>query len=322
MTDFFILKTEETDVFKNLAYEASLLEYSNSNNVAILFLWKNDNTIVIGRHQDPFKECDMEFVKEKSIKIARRMTGGGAVYHDKGNLNFSFIASNSIYKRENNFKILINAFKNLGVNAQLSGRNDILFDDKKFSGNAYLKKQNASLHHGTILLTVNKPIISKVLTPNLQKLKSKSVNSVEARITNLIEHFPDLTQAKIEESIIKSFKDFYNIEPKTTLDIEYERYYNLFSSKEWIYKKYQNYNKKLEKYFSWGEFSAKVFIENHTILNLNITSDTLETELIEELETKLKNCNLDNLNKIFLEIKSENKEVLKDLHELFLSLKD
>ena len=132
----YIAKSNST--YRNLAMEEYFIDYieretQQNNSVIALFLWQSDNTIVIGKHQNAQRECNLEFVRQNNLKIARRKTGGGAVFHDSGNLNFSIIASKNLYNQENNFLMIIKALKKLGLNAVLSGRNDILIDNKASS---------------------------------------------------------------------------------------------------------------------------------------------------------------------------------------------
>lgn len=327
MDEIFSIVTEEKNVWKNLAFETCLVNYAakkfekENKTVAILFLWTNDNTIVIGKHQNPYKECNFDFVKSHDIKIARRITGGGAVYHDKGNLNFSFILTKDIYDKAFNFKIITDALNNIGIKATLSGRNDILIDGKKFSGNAFYQTKNCGLHHGTILINASSEIISKCLTPNKYKLKSKGVDSVKSRITNIKESYPDITHEMIEKEIEKEFKKAFlekNNSFNSQINIsreEIEELYIKYASDEWRFGNYLEEGIELSKYFEWGEITLRLLIENGKIVNLNIISDTLETEIIDGLLIKLKDCKYEKTciekafndfeqNKILFDIKS------------------
>ena len=175
-------KTWDTP-WMNLAYETCLMNYVEKKkkdknlNCAILYLWQNDNTIVIGRNQNLWKECNISVVEKNNINIARRITGGGAVYHDKGNLNFSIILPKDYFNIDVTTNIIIFGLKKLGIYAEKSGRNDILLNNRKISGNAYYRTDYVGLHHGTMLLSFQSNMISKCLTPNKYKLESKSIKS-------------------------------------------------------------------------------------------------------------------------------------------------
>ena len=180
------IMNDSTDPYFNLALEEYLFNLDDEN--AYYWLWQNDNTIVIGKNQNAFREINEDFVRENKIKISRRITGGGAVYHDLGNLNFTFIVP-SQGKRAYDFKRftdkIIDALKTFGVQAEYSGRNDLLIDGKKFSGNAQLVGERKILHHGTLLFSTDTSVIEKCLTPSEEKIKSRGVGSVKSRVANL-----------------------------------------------------------------------------------------------------------------------------------------
>lgn len=300
MKEIYSIVTTEDNVFRNLAYETELMNYVSEKfeqehkTIAILFLWQNDNTIVIGKHQNPYRECNLDFVKSNNIKIARRITGGGAVYHDKGNLNFSFIQTKDIYDKNLNFQIIKNALNDLGIVAEVSGRNDILVNGKKFSGNAFYETKNCGLHHGTILINSSGEIISKCLTPNEYKLKSKGVKSVKSRVINLKEVAPNVTIEEIKASIKNNFeKEFGKCSGMIGIDSEkLAKTFEKYSSHDWVFNDYIDNAIELHENFSWGEITIKLLVKDNKIENLNIISDSMKPELIDEILQKLKGCAL------------------------------
>ncbi len=319
----YFLISEEDDVYNNLAYETCLVDcvskYADEK-IVILYLWKNDRTIVVGKNQNLYKECNLDFVKKNDIKLSRRITGGGAVYHDKGNLNFSFIASKSIYSKEENFQIIINALNKLGINAVLSGRNDILINGKKFSGNAFFNNKFCSLHHGTILINSSSEIISKCLTPNKFKLKSKGVKSVKSRIINLKTINPDITSEKLINSIKTEFINYYNAAPLYKIDIDKEKFdkaYKKYSSKEWIYGEFSDEGLEISKNFSWGNVSINMLIKDKIIDNICISTDALETEIFDKIVNDLKGqiLNKENIEKIL----NHKNEITEGIKKMILS---
>ena len=172
---------------ENLAYEYCLMNELALRRPGekILYLWQNKDTVVIGRNQNPYKECNMSFLKENGIELARRMTGGGAVYHDLGNVNYSFLCRKEAYDREMIFTSVVEALDSLGVRCQVSGRNDILAEGLKISGNAFYQNRDVVLHHGTIMVHVDIGRMKACLTPSKAKLYSKGIRSVEGRVGNL-----------------------------------------------------------------------------------------------------------------------------------------
>lgn len=241
----FLYSSNSFNIYENLALEEILIEHlqslkkENGESVYGLFLWQSDNTIVIGRNQDIYKECDFDVVKQNDIVIARRKTGGGAVYQDKGNLNFTFIATNDIYDKDLNFQIIIKALEKLGIKAELSGRNDIIVGDKKFSGNAFRKTRNVSLHHGTLLVSTNIELADKCLTPSKYKLKRHGVESVKSRIVNLSDLINlDTKTLKdlISQTFLEHFVKYDDI--KIGIDkLKSETITSQYSDTKWIYEK-------------------------------------------------------------------------------------
>lgn len=181
------LNLSTTDAAWNLAAEQYVFECLPRDR-SYLMLWRNKNAVIVGKYQNTLAEINAEYVKEHDIQVVRRLSGGGAVYHDPGNLNFSFIAD-----AEKNGKIDFRAFclpvvrtlQSLGVPAELSGRNDMTVDGKKFSGNAQYIRQGRVLHHGTILFDSDLEAVGHALHADSEKLQNKGVASVRSRVTNL-----------------------------------------------------------------------------------------------------------------------------------------
>lgn len=181
-----------TDPRWNLALEEYVFDCMDPRQNYFL-LWQNRNTIVVGRNQNTVGEINNEFVRQHGITVVRRLSGGGAVYHDLGNLNFTFI-SNASNVQQLNFQVfctpILETLRSFGVHAELSGRNDITIDGKKISGNSQYLKNGRVLHHGTLLFDSDLSVISKALQVDQEKIKSKGINSVQSRITNLKDYLP------------------------------------------------------------------------------------------------------------------------------------
>lgn len=183
--------------YENLAMEEYLTDALPVNS-ALMFLWQNRNCVVIGKNQNIYDECNLDLMKSDEVKPVRRKTGGGAVYHDLGNLNFSFITDKKHYSKESNNQIIINALKRLDINAEISGRNDLVIREQKFSGHAYLNKRNC-LHHGTLMVDVDKNKLAKYLNVSKEKLSGKHVSSVRSRVINLKEVNETLTVEELKK---------------------------------------------------------------------------------------------------------------------------
>ena len=183
-TVFIDARTTDPDF--NLAREEYIFQ-ALPRDREYLYLWQNDNAIIIGRHQNTLAEIDRDYVHQKGIRVVRRLSGGGAVYHDMGNLNFTFVAdANSGQVDLRRFCLRIaEALSALGVDAQVDGRNDILANGCKVSGNAQYVKEGRVMHHGTLLFDSDLTVLSKALQPDPEKIKAKGVKSVRSRVANI-----------------------------------------------------------------------------------------------------------------------------------------
>jgi len=183
----YCIESHDTDPCRNLALEQFVFD-SLDREHSYFMLWQNYNAIIVGKHQNTLEEINAAFVKEKGISVVRRLSGGGAVYHDLGNLNFTFITDAN--KQEGiDFTVFCgpirDALISLGVPVEISGRNDMTVDGKKFSGNAQYIKGGRVMHHGTILYDSNMSILSQALKPGVDKIESRGVKSVQSRVTNI-----------------------------------------------------------------------------------------------------------------------------------------
>ena len=179
-----------TDPAFNLAAEEYVFEKLPRDAMYVM-LWQNDNAIIVGKHQNTLAQINEAFVREKGIKVVRRLSGGGAVYHDMGNLNYTIIADGN---GELNFGrfcgIVLDALARVGVKGELNGRNDMTIDGRKFSGNAQYAKQGRVMHHGTILFDSDSSVLAGALQVDEEKIKAKGVKSVRSRVTNVRPHLP------------------------------------------------------------------------------------------------------------------------------------
>jgi len=218
--------------YYNLALEQNLMEYVLPGEY-ILFLWQNDNTIVLGRNQNVYAECRVGKFIESGGRITRRRSGGGTVFHDLGNINFSFVSMKNEMEKIDYKKIVKNALKNININVVYNGRNDLTCNGKKFSGNAAYSLGEQGCQHGTIMVNVDIDKMNSFLTPDKGKLERNCVSSVEARVMNLGDVSSKITIDMVKESLIKTteavkLKYVPNAEKIGLLKKFYE-------SNEWIY---------------------------------------------------------------------------------------
>lgn len=283
----------------NLATEEWIF-HNLDPSMQVLFLWRNEETVVVGRNQNPWSECNLAKMKEDKVHLARRTTGGGAVFHDLGNTNFTFLSPKEGYRRENNIEIILNALKEFGIHGETSGRNDLLipFPDgpRKFSGSAYREKNDRAFHHGTLLIHADLARLSNYLTPNPKKLKAKGKESVRARVANLTEIASDLNHEKIVNAVLSSFERFYgakaeieNLAMASLQKIpELNGQYRRLSSFDWLLGQTLEFNQQMDEYLSLGFFNFQFKVEDAVISDLQIFTDCLYPLLIDDLTIELK----------------------------------
>jgi lipoate-protein ligase A len=296
----------------NLALEEYVLKELDSDEDFVL-LWQNANSVIIGRNQNTYEEINHELVKEHDVKVVRRITGGGAVYHDLGNLNFSFI-TRSLKDNLNNYRKftdpVIKVLNELGVPAEFQGRNDIVVDGMKISGNAQAWYKNRMLHHGTILFDANLEFVAKVLNVKLEKIQSKGIKSNRARVTNIkpyIQKPIDLEtfKYKLLTNLIAS-SDLNHVNyPLSESQIQriQELQSNKYKTWDWNYGESPSSNVIKEKRFLGGNLQLHYDIDSGLIQNFKMFGDFLDTGDVSVISELLNNTHYDyHISKKALEV--------------------
>lgn len=288
--------SEQYNPWYNLALEEYLLDNIKAGEV-MLYLWQNDKTVVIGRNQNAWKECQCKKLEdEDGGHLARRLSGGGAVYHDLGNLNFTFIMDRDLYELDKQLEVILKAVNKLGINAEFSGRNDLIVNDKKFSGNAFYFGSDSAYHHGTIMFETDFEKLVDYLQVSENKIKSKGVESVRSRVANLKEINPDISLSALKKALKESFGEVYGNNEKDICEDEYydpsqmgelEDLYKKYSSWDWRYGQTPEFDIDFEKRFSWGEIEIGLKLKNAVIEVVDIYSDAMDVQLIEMLKEEL-----------------------------------
>ncbi|MDP8162391.1 lipoate--protein ligase [Pasteurella skyensis] len=289
-----ILISEVTNPWFNLATEDWIFSELDSD-CHTLFLWRNAETVVIGRNQNPWVECKTDKMEQDNVYLARRQSGGGAVFHDLGNTNFTFLSPKQDYDQQANFNIIINALKDLGIEATCSGRNDILIDNKKVSGSAFKHKIDRSFHHGTLLVNANMTKLGDYLNPHPLKLAAKGIKSVRSRVANLVEYNPNIDHQVICESIIKRFCQHHNQyveaeildQEQLVTNSHLNKYYEMMANWDWRFGKTPEFTHQMETRFDWGIMDLRLNVKNATINDVIIFSDALDINLIESIKEAL-----------------------------------
>lgn len=278
--------------YDNMALEAYLLHHVEPGE-CILYLWQNRRTVVIGRNQNCFAECKCSQLEEDGGYLARRLSGGGAVFHDLGNLNFTFLVKKEDYSVERQTEVILQAARMYGIGAERTGRNDIQVDEKKFSGNAFYQTGDCCYHHGTILIQVDKEHMSHYLKVSAEKLRSKGVESVRSRVANLTEYAPGMTVDGMKERLIAGFADVYglpvqNMETKEADPAELSKFRERLASWEWLYGRKIPFTSQMERRFLWGGIQLQLEVDQGVVQTAALYSDALDVELIPHLSHALK----------------------------------
>ncbi len=296
ITSLLVRETACTDPYENLAIEQALLEEVRPGQ-CILYLWQNENTVVIGKNQNPWKECKTALLQQEGGKLARRLSGGGAVFHDLGNLNFTFLMSQEDYCLETQLTVIQTALENLGIPCRRSGRNDILAGERKFSGNAFYKNGSRAYHHGTLLVSADLDKLSRYLSPPQAKLQAKGVDSVRSRVVNLREFKPELTVDLLKSALIRSFSQVYGLsavamaanapDPARVRALAERN-----RSWEWNFGQKLPFTLECEDRFPWGCMQLQLEVENGIIRRARVFTDAMDWSLASSLELRLLNCPL------------------------------
>lgn len=275
------------DPWTNLAIEEYLLQNLQTSE-CILYLWQNQNTVVIGKHQNAWQECQTKLLEEEGGKLARRLSGGGAVFHDVGNLNFTFLVDRKLYNLEKQLQVILEAVQSVGISAKFSGRNDLVVEDQKFSGNAFYLRSARAFHHGTVLVSADLGKLSRYLQVSKEKIESKGIKSVQSRVTNLTKYTPDLTIDQMKQALVDSFSKIYsgnllkiNTEELNQNDITQLR--EKYASWEWRYGESPKFDITLNTRFPWGGIEVGLHLEEGKIKNAVVYSDAMDEKFIEDL---------------------------------------
>ena len=331
-----ILKSAVTNPWFNLATEDWIFQALDPDSHT-LFLWRNSETVVIGRSQNPWVECKIDKMEADDVFLARRQSGGGAVFHDLGNTNFTFLSPKDDYDQAANFTIIINALKKLGIDADLSGRNDMQVGDKKISGSAFKHAADRSFHHGTLLVNADMQKLGDYLNPHPLKLKAKGIKSVRARVANLVEFNADIDHETLSDAIIEAFYNYYRDtdygdtapieeldEASLTQQPTLNKYYQQMADWDWRFGKTPEFTHHIETRFDWGIIDLHLDVKQAVISEVVIFSDALNIELIDLLKESLTDVKyskvdiktkLDELSKVHLELVAQIDDVFKWLIE-------
>lgn len=283
-----LFRTDCTAPHRNLAVEQYLLE-TVPEDTCILYLWQNRHTVVIGRNQNAWKECRTTALEEDGGVLARRLSGGGAVFHDLGNLNFTFLVRKENYDLARQLGVIVEACRSMGIPAECSGRNDVLSDGRKFSGNAFYERRGRSYHHGTLLVDVDMSMMSRYLSPSAAKLKAKGVESVRSRVVNLRELKPDLTIDEMALRMEEAFQAVYGLTARRLDEADFDREHidaltRRNGSWEWLYGRDLPCSLQCGARYAWGEIDLRLTVEEGFVTQAAVYTDAMDWRLASALE--------------------------------------
>ena len=320
-----LIISTQTNPYINIAVENYLLSQPSDGDVT-MYLWQNSRTVVIGQNQNPYAECNVAQLEQDGGYLMRRRTGGGAVFHDLGNLNFSFVVPYEMYDTMRQFSVLRHAVETYGLDTAVSGRNDVLCQGRKFSGNAFAKGKFQRLHHGTILIRTDVEQLQRYLKVKPAKLQKHGVASVQSRVVNLSELVPEITAQNIVPRLIAAFEQEYGT-PLQTLDFDtvaalpdVQELYSEFASAEWKYGRWQQFEAQQSAQFDWGGVEVAVQVDEAAgiIRSIDIASDSLFPDIIEQAQQLLTGASIHQPPTIN-HLPEHNQQMLLDIFSLLYS---
>ena len=317
------------DPHYNLAVEQVLLEQVQEGEL-ILYLWQNRNTVVIGKNQNAWKECRTTMLEQEGGRLARRLSGGGAVFHDLGNLNFTFLVRTEDYSVDRQLSVILEAVKSYGIKAEKSGRNDVLAlgradgeaqaeetgdlpagpgprtagaakpAGRKFSGNAFYSSRGHAYHHGTLLVDVDMEKLGRYLNPSKAKLAGKGVDSARARVVNLKELAPGMTIDGLRRAMEEAAARVYGLAPQPyewdddggEAACKIQKYFERNRSYDWLYGRKMAFTLSCEERFAWGGLELAFQVDEGRVTGCAVYTDSMDHELAEKLQKAFAGCRL------------------------------
>lgn len=282
------------DPWHNLGLEELL--FNQHREGVTFYLWQNQHTVVIGKNQNAWRECNVSLLENEGGKLARRSSGGGAVFHDLGNLNFTFIANREIYNVPRQLSVIQKAVGSFGVETEFTGRNDLVLrpGGEKFSGNAFRLSKNLGMHHGTILMHVDMEMLSRYLTPSKVKLESKGVQSVRSRVKNIADLSPAINIESMTSALVGAFiQEYGEAESFPEKHFHGEALRALeekYGSWEWRLGNTPVFDLTLENRFGWGEITIHLSFSNGLVKDARVYSDAMDLAFIESITPVLIGC--------------------------------
>lgn len=288
------LKNTSTDPHYNMAFDECCLERLPSEE-PVFYVWRNRPSVIIGLNQNAYSEVNIPYIEKNGILLARRVTGGGAVYHDLQNINYTIVGRSSDLERDyaGYLHYMVDALRSLGVDACLSGRNDILVDGRKVSGYAKRVWRDRLMIHGTLMYDVDLDTLTEALATDGSKLEGKGIASVRSRVANLkdlLPRFPDVTSLMDELERILAGGDEEIILPRSFLDGVSALSEEKFATWDWNYGHSKMTDIVRKAKFACGTIEARIVLDAGRISSIAFGGDFLGNRPAEHLASKLEGC--------------------------------
>ena len=274
------------DGWENLAADEWFLDHLGPEDM-LLYFYVNQNAVIIGKNQNPWRECDLAAMERDGVQLVRRVSGGGAVYHDEGNLNFSFMTGADVYDVPRQLGVILNALRSLGIPCEFTGRNDLVADGRKFSGNAFCARGALRQHHGTLLIRSDLGRLQRYLQVDPRKMQAKGVSSVRSRVCNLSEFVEDLQPEQVLCAIRQAFEAEYG--PVTDLQEgpDAAEYVEKQRSWDWRLGKTPAFDLELDPRFQWGGVQLLLTLREGAVERAQVYSDAMDPDLAADIASLL-----------------------------------
>ncbi len=335
MSTLRLLISESCDPWFNLAVEEAIFRQMPPTQ-RVMFLWRNADTVVIGRAQNPWKECNTGKMDADNIKLARRSSGGGAVFQDLGNTCFTFMTGKPEYDKDVSTQIVVAGLAKLGIDAVVSGRNDLVLETdegtRKISGSAYRETKDRGFHHGTLLINTDLSRLANYLNPDPKKLQAKGITSVRSRVANLSDVVANIDHDQVCAALIESFCEHYQdtvipewISPEKLPDLpNFTETFAKQSDWNWNFGQAPSFSHVMDERFVWGGVEVHLEVAKGNIEAAKIFSDTLNPTPLEALAEHLQNTayqaqSINNVMNVIIETFTDDAKNLQELQTWLVS---
>ncbi len=289
-----IIRSKDMDLWRHLAVEEYLLSHIQPGD-RILYLWQTADAVVIGKNQNPWRECRLSLMADAGVVLARRLSGGGAVFHDRGNVNFSFIVPRSEYVAPRQLESVLSALHGLGVGAEWVGKNSVMVEGHKVSGSAFCFRGGGALHHGTLLVSADLGKLRDCLQPSSRPIRTRAIPSRPAPVANLAEFDPSITVDRVIDALAEACAGGDGDTPTVEGDeylgsLPVAPLRGKYLSWHWCYGLTPPFEVELEDEFPWGTVRARLYIDRASIVDAAMVIDGPLDETATDIEQILREC--------------------------------